>query len=104
VRLWLVCDELWVVIYVWDVSSQMPVRCDAGPDAEGGRGLLVIDALSTNWGAYRKDTGKVVWVMIRRASTPQPERPGDDNARHDHTQARTTRIARAGIGGRGPLL
>ena len=70
VRLWLVCDQASVVIYVWDASSQMPVRRDAGADSEGGRGLLVIDALSTHWGAYRKDRGKVVWAMISRAQAP----------------------------------
>lgn len=70
VRLWLMCDQASVVIYVWDASSQMPVRHDAGPDSEGGRGLLVIDALSTDWGAYSKDKGKVVWVMISRAQVP----------------------------------
>jgi hypothetical protein len=67
VRLWLVCDQASVVIHVWDSSSQMPGRRDAGPDSEGGRGLLVIDALSRDWGAYRKDRGKVAWAMISRA-------------------------------------
>jgi anti-sigma regulatory factor (Ser/Thr protein kinase) len=67
VRLWLVCDQASVMIHVWDSSSQMPVRRDAEPDSEGGRGLLVIDALSTDWGAYGKDRGKVVWAMISRA-------------------------------------
>ena len=70
VRLWLVCDQASVVIHVWDPSTQMPARRDAGPDAEGGRGLLVVDALGTDWGAYRTDDGKVVWVMISLARRP----------------------------------
>jgi hypothetical protein len=64
VRLWLALDQASVTIHVWDASSEMPVRRDARPDTEGGRGLLVVDALSTDWGAYRRDNGKVVWVRI----------------------------------------
>jgi len=64
VRLWLVSDQISLVIHVWDGNSQMPERRDAAPDAEGGRGLLLVDALGTDWGAYRKGSGKVVWVMI----------------------------------------
>jgi anti-sigma regulatory factor (Ser/Thr protein kinase) len=64
VRLWLSSDENSIVIHVWDGNSEMPVRRDTGPDAEGGRGLLLVEALGADWGAYRKANGKVVWVMI----------------------------------------
>ncbi len=50
VRLWLISDRASIVIHVWDGSSEMPVRRDAGPDAERGRGLLLVDALGTDWG------------------------------------------------------
>jgi hypothetical protein len=53
-----------MAIHVWDGNSQMPARRDATPDAEGGRGLLLVDALGTDWGAYRTHDGKVVWVII----------------------------------------
>lgn len=35
-------------------------RCPA-PDAEGGRGLLLVSALAAAWGVGERDPGKVVW-------------------------------------------
>ncbi len=54
-----------MVIHVWDASAAMPVRQSATAlDDEGGRGLLLVETLSKDWGTYRKAAGKVVWVMI----------------------------------------
>lgn len=64
VRLWIVSDGACVVIHVWDGNDEMPVRRDAGPDEESGRGLMLVENLGTDWGAYRKAVGKVVWVLI----------------------------------------
>jgi anti-sigma regulatory factor (Ser/Thr protein kinase) len=67
VRLWLTSDGVSMVIHVWDASDEMPVRQEAGPGDDSGRGLMIIDALSKDWGAYRKADGKVVWAMITSA-------------------------------------
>jgi anti-sigma regulatory factor (Ser/Thr protein kinase) len=64
VRLWLISDRMSVVVRVWDASPEMPVRRDAGPDEISGRGLMIIDMLSADWGWYRKAAGKVVWALI----------------------------------------
>jgi anti-sigma regulatory factor (Ser/Thr protein kinase) len=64
VRLWLVSDQISMMIRVWDGNDEMPVRRDADPDDSGGRGLMIIDSLAKDWGAYRKADGKVVWAMI----------------------------------------
>jgi hypothetical protein len=48
----------------------MPVRHDADPDDMGGRGLMIIDGLAKDWGAYRKADGKVVWVMVSPPGRP----------------------------------
>src|SRR5215470_13977318 len=64
VRLRLASDGRCVVIHVWDGSSQMPVRLDPGPDSEHGRGLLLVDTLAEDWGAYRTAGGKVVWALV----------------------------------------
>jgi anti-sigma regulatory factor (Ser/Thr protein kinase) len=65
VNLWLVSDGISLVIHVWDASDDMPVRKDFTADDEGGRGLMLVEALGKEWGAYRKaEGGKVVWVMI----------------------------------------
>jgi len=64
VRLWLFTDLRCVLVRVWDGNSDMPVRRNAGPDEERGRGLMLIEHLSSDWGAYREAHGKVIWVLI----------------------------------------
>lgn len=66
VRLWLISDRISIVIHVWDPSDELPVRQDAGSDQVSGRGLMIVDYESTDWGAYRKETGKVVWARLTR--------------------------------------
>jgi anti-sigma regulatory factor (Ser/Thr protein kinase) len=68
VRLWVTSDGESLVIRVWDASDDMPVRQEAGPGDDSGRGLMIIDALSADWGCYREpDGGKTVWAMITSA-------------------------------------
>jgi hypothetical protein len=62
--LWLTSDGQSLMIHVWDPSDEMPVRRNSGFDDESGRGLRLVDHLAKDWGAYRKETGKVVWVLI----------------------------------------
>jgi anti-sigma regulatory factor (Ser/Thr protein kinase) len=64
-RLRLTSDRRRVLIQVWDVDQHHPVRQDAGPDAEAGRGVLLIEALSAQWGCYMPDCrdGKIVWAL-----------------------------------------
>jgi anti-sigma regulatory factor (Ser/Thr protein kinase) len=46
VQLWLLSDKTRVLILVWDASPQPPERISPGEDAESGRGLLLVDAIS----------------------------------------------------------
>ncbi len=64
VRLWLVAENGGIVIRVWDASVDMPRRRNADPESEHGRGLMLVESLSKEWGACRKPSGKVVWVQI----------------------------------------
>ena len=66
VRLWLLSDTVRVVILVWDASPEPPVRMSSGDDAETGRGLLLVEAISDQWGSYpvRDEGGKVVWALL----------------------------------------
>lgn len=64
VRLWLVRDRTSIVMHVWDGSDSMPVRQPPDPDLESGRGLAVVENLSSDWGAYRESAGKVVWARV----------------------------------------
>jgi anti-sigma regulatory factor (Ser/Thr protein kinase) len=81
VRLWLWSDKNRVLILVWDRNSRSPVRIDAAEDAESGRGLLLVDAMSDRWNWYRPDgwDGKIVWAEVSPESPDElPRRiPGD---------------------------
>jgi anti-sigma regulatory factor (Ser/Thr protein kinase) len=65
VRLWLVSDRAQVVIFVWDASPLPPLPGDVGEDAESGRGLLIVQAVSAQWGWDFPPGmgGKVVWAV-----------------------------------------
>jgi hypothetical protein len=64
VRMWLVCDRAQVVVFVWDASPLPPARSEPGQDAENGRGLLLVEAVSQRWGHFGCESGKVVWAVI----------------------------------------
>jgi anti-sigma regulatory factor (Ser/Thr protein kinase) len=65
VRMWLTSDHSSVLIQVWDRDHRSPRPQLADPDAEAGRGLLLIEALSLHWGCQTSDVGggKVVWAV-----------------------------------------
>jgi len=66
VRMWLSADNQRVVIQVWDGSDRPPVPQPVDPEADSGRGLLLVGALSAEWGCYtpEKSSGKVVWAVV----------------------------------------
>ncbi|MEU7022770.1 ATP-binding protein [Streptomyces sp. NPDC046203] len=55
-----------VRLSVWDRDAKPPAMSPAGLDATGGRGLLLVDAMSLRWGHYEvpRRPGKVVWADI----------------------------------------
>ncbi len=60
-------------VEVFDQSTELPSpRRSAGPAEEGGRGLMMVDAIAAAWGACRVDGGKVVWADLG-ASPPERE-------------------------------
>jgi anti-sigma regulatory factor (Ser/Thr protein kinase) len=64
-RLWLLADRTRVLILVWDAVAKPPVPSDADRDAECGRGLQLVDAISQRWDWYLPQgaAGKVVWAL-----------------------------------------
>src|SRR6266566_6817722 len=52
IRLRLSSDRSRVLVEVWDGSIQPPVLVPANDAADGGRGLLLVDTLSTRWNWY----------------------------------------------------
>ncbi|MCF3131277.1 ATP-binding protein [Streptomyces olivochromogenes] len=55
-------DRLRVAVV--DKSRRLPELHIVGPDAFGGRGLLLVDALSHRWGTDLLPWGKRVWAEI----------------------------------------
>jgi len=54
-----------LIIEVRDPNPDPPVAKQAGPQDEGGRGLLIVATLSTRWGHHAAGAGgKVVWCEI----------------------------------------
>ena len=55
-----------VVVVVTDPCPLPPVKRDPAADAEHGRGLLVVEALSARWGWTPHDPGKAVFAIFTR--------------------------------------
>lgn len=54
-----------LLVQVWDQSSTPPLRRVAADNADGGRGLALVEMLSKEWGCEVLDTGgKIVWVVL----------------------------------------
>jgi hypothetical protein len=66
IRLWLYSDKEKVLVQVWDGDHHMPERQAAGLDDESGRGLLLVETLSAEWGSYvlEGSTGKITWALL----------------------------------------
>ena len=69
VRLWMLGSSGTSVLFlIWDATAPAPVRRVTTPDAEHGRGLDIVDALSTRWGYYHPADypgGKCVWAIMQ---------------------------------------
>ncbi|MET7495558.1 ATP-binding protein [Streptomyces sp900116325] len=49
---------------VEDTNSDGPVRRSVCADAEGGRGMEILDLLAEAWGSSRTATGKTLWFEL----------------------------------------
>jgi anti-sigma regulatory factor (Ser/Thr protein kinase) len=54
----------YLLLEVWDCSTESPIAQDPDFLAEGGRGLHVVDALSIKWSYDILCCGKVIWVLF----------------------------------------
>ncbi|MGC4948692.1 SpoIIE family protein phosphatase [Streptomyces sp. DT224] len=59
-----------VRLSVQDRSSAWPRRRSPGETATSGRGLLLLDAVSTRWGIEPRGEGKAVWCEIGPGAPP----------------------------------
>ena len=56
-------------VEVHDDEPTLPSRRRATPLDEGGRGIALVDALSSGWGAESTHDGKTVWFEVAAAGT-----------------------------------
>ncbi|WP_234538772.1 ATP-binding protein [Streptomyces shenzhenensis] len=62
-----------VRIEVTDTHPAQPARLAPGPAEDGGRGLVLVDALAADWGVRdRLGPGKTVWAECALAGPGQP--------------------------------
>ncbi|MFI2609691.1 ATP-binding protein [Kitasatospora sp. NPDC018619] len=76
--LWLERGRLTILVH--DHDDRPPVVKSVGEDAESGRGVFLVEALSELWGYYYDpgSAGKVVWSELLTAA--RDPRFGDDSA------------------------
>ena len=55
-----------------DASPRVPVRQEPDPEAERGRGMVIVESLATAWGVEPRDGGKTVWFELAFDLTPAP--------------------------------
>ncbi|WTI65474.1 ATP-binding protein [Streptomyces sp. NBC_00358] len=63
-RLNLSVRESRLLCEVEDTDPVCPVRREADPDAEGGRGTELLDLLAESWGSTCTPTGKTMWFEM----------------------------------------
>lgn len=51
-------------VEVGDDNVRPPQLAEPQPEATNGRGLLIVDALATDWGVHTTQHGKSVWFEI----------------------------------------
>jgi anti-sigma regulatory factor (Ser/Thr protein kinase) len=56
-----------LLLRVTDDAGSLTVARRATPGDDGGRGLVLVEALSDRWGVDASDSGKSVWVKFRGA-------------------------------------
>ncbi len=65
-----VCDAV-LTVEMWDASTVLPVLTAPHPDQEGGRGLMLVDAVSLRWAWYLpRAGGKVIWAQLPATTHP----------------------------------
>lgn len=78
------CGRLRVDVH--DDSCYLPAPVDAPADSETGRGLMLVDSLSADWGSYRTPAGKAVYFTL--AFQPDLDERDEGGAQGVHTWVR----------------
>ena len=90
------CSRGRLRVDVHDTSRSLPAVAEVPADAETGRGLLLVETLSDEWGFYRTPAGKAVYFTLA-FETDQADRA--DRADHaDHADQADEAPAAGGCG------
>ena len=54
-----------LTVSVEDHLPTPPQLAEPRPDQPGGRGMVLVDRLSEEWGHRRTASGKIVWARLR---------------------------------------
>ena len=82
---------------VHDTSRSLPAVAEVPADAETGRGLLLVETLSDEWGFYRTPVGKAVYFTLafEPDNADKPDKPDKPDKADQPDEA-------PAAGGRGP--
>ena len=69
------CSRGHLRIDVYDQSRYLPVGVNEPVDPGTGRGLVLVAALSSEWGSFRTPAGKAMYFTV--AAQPDPPSGGD---------------------------
>lgn len=64
-----IADERQLRISVVDADPVLPIARVGDVDDERGRGLMLVEALASRWGASPYGPGKTVWFELDRGSS-----------------------------------
>jgi anti-sigma regulatory factor (Ser/Thr protein kinase) len=95
VTLAITCSRDQLRVDVYDMSCFLPVLVDAQADAETGRGLMLVDSLSTDWGFYQVPAGKAVYFTL--AFQPDCAQAGGHGPQGVHRWGTVSRFRRLSI-------
>src|SRR2546430_7228729 len=86
------CSRGRLRVDVHDTSRSLPAVADVPADAETGRGLLLVETLSDEWGYYRTSAGQAVYFTLESPPDQpgQPDPPGQDRPPRGSARGRWT--------------
>ena len=72
VRLEVLADDDVVRVAVGDGATAVPVPRTVDAEAEGGRGMTLVDLLAREHGVHSQPSGKTVWAAVTRPGGARP--------------------------------
>ncbi|WP_329085411.1 ATP-binding protein [Streptosporangium sp. NBC_01469] len=85
-----------VLITVQDSGiSEIPCTRNSGPDATGGRGLMLVNSLAARWGFQRDSAGTLIWFELESAGAALSGREGKNSIAADESFGKAHMCERA---------